>query len=168
MAFTGLMFLLLSFYSVGQYRYSGGTRFLLLPAAILSVLSGAGVCDLARHRGGRVIAAAVLLGFLVAGAGKPDATGGTPPSPQREHDAVLRWASLVPPNAIVVSRFPFLWENCGRFAVTPEYARGKSFGGVPMYFHFGLANNSDEWPRRMMPLDRVVTADGAICLFRLR
>jgi hypothetical protein len=168
LAFTGLMFALLLFYSVGQYRYGGGTRFLLLPAAILSVLSGAALCDLVASRGTRWIAAAILLGLVIGGAGKPDPVGTTTASPQREHDAVERWVPLVPANAIVISRAPFLWEDFGRFSVTPEYAQGKQFGGSPVYFHFGLATSSDEWPAGMMPLDRVITADGAICLFRLR
>jgi hypothetical protein len=168
LAFTGLMFAVLLFYSVGQYRYGGGTRFLLLPTAILSVLSGAALCNLVTRRGRQWVAAAILLGLFTAGARKPDPAGNTTVSPQREHDAVERWVSLVPANAIVISRFPFLWEDFGRFSLTPEYACGKQFGGSPLYFHFGLVSSSDEWPAGMTPLARVITADGAICLFRLR
>ena len=167
LAFAGLMFASLLFYSVGQYRYSGGTRFLLLPATILSVVAGAALGDVVNRRGGRWVAAAIVLALAIGGAGHPDPVGTAAGSPQQEHDAVVRWVAFVPRNAIVISRFPFLWENLGRFALTPEYARGRTFGDAPRYFHFGLASNSDEWPAGMVPLERVVTTDGAVCLFRL-
>ncbi len=98
-----LAFSVLLFYSVGQYQFRGGTRFLLIlvsvaaPAALLAVY------------------------ILSPGTQRAAARVDEPArSAQVEHDAIARWAVTLPAEAIMVSPIAYVWESFGRFSVMPE------------------------------------------------
>jgi hypothetical protein len=170
LSYPVLVSLLLLFYSVGQYGFSGGTRFLAMDATILSIVSAAAIFDTPGFRGWRWIAGLAWIFSLAVSPRQTDIEKfmtRSVASAQREHEAIRRWAAYLPADAVVLSHMPYIWENFGKFSSIPELAKGKHFGNSPIYFHYGISSGSEEWPPGLQPQDRVVTEYGAVCLFRL-
>jgi hypothetical protein len=157
---------LLLFYSYGQYDAPGGSRFLLpIAPAIAAVAAGL----LARLPLRAAVGIAPLVGAAIFLQYQQAASHASQPwaSISQEHDAIRSWASALPKGATVISRLPYIWDNFGVQAVLPEdQPPGNSAG--PLYFHFGLVNQPAEWPEGQIPQHRIVTEDGAVCLFRFR
>ncbi|MCB0315533.1 MAG: hypothetical protein KDH84_20145, partial [Calditrichaeota bacterium] len=87
-----------------------------------------------------------------------------------EHAAILEWAQSLPEGAVVLSRLPCLWENCGVYTAAPEYAGDPTVAGsAAIYEHYGLFNLSAGLPPpEGEAVESVPTPDGTVGLYRLR
>jgi hypothetical protein len=157
---------LLLFYSCGQYGAPGESRFLLLVAPAVSVVASGLLARLPLRTSigvASLAGAAIFLQYQHAASHASEQWV----SVSREHDAIRSWASTLPTGATVISRLPYIWDNFGVQAVLPEDRPPQDSAG-PLYFHFGLVNQPAEWPEGQVPQRKIVTDDGAVCLFRFR
>ena len=157
---------LLLFYSVGQYDAPGGSRFLLLIAPAISIVASGLLARLPLRTAvglAPLVGAAIFLQYQHAASHTSEQWV----SVRQEHDAIRSWAHTLPKGATVISRLPYIWDNFGVYAALPEDGPPSASAG-PLYFHFGLVNQTAEWPEGQVPQRRIVTGDGAICLFQMR
>lgn len=167
-----MSFGVLLFYSVGQYSAPGGSRFLLSPMVVLSLIASASLCNLTTQRTRPLIVAAALTVYLVL---LPDKVvtwktlDAQNRSPRLEHEVVHEWAAEFSAPAIIISRAPYLWENFGAFTVSPEQAHGQQAGATrDRYIHYGLFDQSNELrPERELMVKSAATEHGEIALYRL-
>jgi hypothetical protein len=159
------IFALLLFYSVGQFGYPGGGRFLLPFALAGSALAASGCLAAPRRMVLLAVPLAVaLLAAQAAGAWPHGTVYGTD-VPRAEHAAIVRWAARLPRDAVVISRVPYLWENLGVYTAQPEFAGGILEQTRNLYLHIGLFSTPAErasvenWPKQC-----VSTAAGEIWL----
>ena len=168
-----LHFGILLFYSVGQYHAPGGSRFFLVQLLGIAVIGATLLAQWPFPRYRPWLMLAGMLCYLVL---LPDRTGvwqyfdSQNESAVTEHVAILEWAQSLPEGAVVLSRLPCLWENCGVYTAAPEYAGDPTVAGsAAIYEHYGLFNLSAGLPPpEGEAVESVPTPDGTVGLYRLR
>jgi hypothetical protein len=161
-------------YSAARLSGSGGTRFLLLVLALslvgVAALVGRLVAASMETRGRAALAAAggVALAATALAAAVRAPSVPKSASAAAEHAAITAWAAALPPDAVVRTRLPFVWDNLGHAAVTPEL-ESRLPDGAARFGHRGLMDTlAPTAPRPVRePLATIVTEHGSVTLDRL-